>query len=114
MVVNYFDNPNCRDLGLVEATGWLFGKRFVVRLEDEPRRASKVERVLSSSVSSKGVEATWSAAHVGERRSRPEDSEATPQRLPLLGAKAANTGAIRGAIPRELPVCPGNVNRWTP
>jgi hypothetical protein len=111
MVINYFDDPNRIDLGLIEATSRLFGEQLMVGFEDQARGTSQVEGVLTGAVRSKGVQASCSAADVGERRGGTEHCEATPQDLPLLQAEVSDARTICRTILGELPVGPENVNR---
>lgn len=86
----------------------------MVGREDEPGSGPKVERVLPGAVCCEGVQATRRTSYIGQRWGGTEHGEATSEYLPLLGAEATQTGAIRSAILGEFPVCPGNVNCCTP
>jgi hypothetical protein len=106
MVVNYFDDPNCADGGLVGGIRVGFASPVVDRLEDEAPGAPKVEGVLAGAVRPKGVQSSRGAPSIGESGSSFEHGESPAQDSPLLSPETANTVPIGRAVPAELPVRP--------
>jgi hypothetical protein len=114
MVVNHLDDHDGRDLAFIDAASGELRHRIVVRSEDEPRGAPKVEGILPATIASEFMESPRRAAHIGQRWSGSKNAKPPSKDRPLVGAEASGTGAIRFASSGEFPIEPRNVDLGLP
>ena len=110
MVVDHFENTDCRHFGLIYAPARERRWRVVVGLEYQPCGAAEVERVLASAISRQGMEMARSPADVHERRRGSQHTQAATNDLPLLGPEAAKAARVGLALLCEPPIGPRNLD----